>query len=371
MNRGVTVAVALSGGVDSSTAAALLLEDGRRVIAVTMLTGLEPPGFREAAARVAAHLGLEHAFVDVRRAFRERVVEPFCRAYLAGRTPNPCVGCNRLLKFGQLRRAARSLGADLLATGHYARVAQDAAGVRRLYRGVDPVKDQSYFLYALGQEDLAGVLFPLGGLTKGAVRRLAAEWGLPVSRRESQDACFVGTQGHVGLVEEEARLLAPDAPGLRPGPILDTVGRRLGTHRGLHRYTVGQRRGLGVGASEPLYVVALIPEVGAVVVGGADEVGSRWLEAEEASFVTGRPPGEGARVEAKVRYRARGALARLSFPSEATSGVFRLEFDEPQVAAPGQAVVLYEGAEVLGGGTIARTEASERGRSVALGPGMA
>lgn len=371
MSRGVTVAVALSGGVDSSTAAALLLEDARRVIALTMLTGLEPPGLREAAARVAAHLGLEHAFVDVRRAFRESVVEPFCRAYLAGRTPNPCVGCNRLLKFGQLRRAARSLGADLLATGHYARVAQDPAGVWRLYRGVDPVKDQSYFLYALGQEDLAGVLFPLGGLTKVAVRRLAAERGLPVSGGESQDACFVGTPGHVGLVEEMALLLAPDAPGLRPGPILDTAGRRLGTHRGLHRYTVGQRRGLGGGASQALYVVALVPEVGAVVVGGADEVESRWLEAEEASFVTGRPPDGGALVEAKVRYRARGVRARLSLPAGQPQGRFRLNFEEPQVAAPGQAVVLYEGEECLGGGIIARTEASERGRSVALGPGMA
>jgi tRNA-specific 2-thiouridylase len=375
----------MSGGVDSSTAAALLVRAGRRVFGLTMATGFNEVAVRE-AAEVARLLGIEHHVVELSSTFRERVLEPFCRDYAAGRTPNPCVRCNRFVKFGRLLEAALDLGAARLATGHYARVVRGDDGRFRLLRGTDRRKDQSYFLYALGQEQLARAEFPLGSLRKTEVREIAAGLGLPSFRgRESADVCFVsrtlcgeGKTGYPDLVERVTGRAA------RPGPIVDTAGRRVGTHRGLVFYTVGQRRGLGLaGAGRPLYVVAIDQATNSLVVGPVSEVFSGWLAASEAVFVSGEAPPAGTRVEAKVRYRSRAApaefrpLSRQAPPqAPAGDGGFRLHFDEPQRAvAPGQAAVLYDGDEVLGGGVIITTEARERvlpapaPGSALLGPG--
>ncbi len=359
------VAVAMSGGVDSSTAAALLVRAGRRVFGLTMATGFNEAAVRQ-AAEVARFLGIEHHVVDLSSVFRERVIEPFCRAYAAGRTPNPCVRCNRFVKFGRLLEAALDLGAGRLATGHYARVMRGEDGRFRLLRGADRRKDQSYFLYALDQEQLARAEFPLGALRKTEVREIAERLGLPAFRaRESTDVCFVsrtrwgeGRSGYPDLVERVAGRAA------LPGPIVDTAGRPVGTHRGLVFYTVGQRRGLGACGPGPLYVVAIDQTTNSLVVGPASETFSRWLVASEAVFVSGEAPPAGTRVEAKVRYRSPAAPADfqpLSPQAPGGDAGFRLHFCEPQRAvAPGQAAVLYDGDEVLGGGVITTTEAQER-----------
>jgi len=389
-----TVAVAMSGGVDSTTAAALLLESGYEVFGLTMETGFSPP-VGPAAAEAARRLGIEHHTVDLGRRFREAVVYPFCRDYEAGRTPNPCVVCNRCMKFGDLLSEARNLGARFLATGHYARVERGADNLFHLLKGHDRRKDQSYFLYSLGQEELSCTLFPLGRMTKSEVRRFAAERGLPVaSRPESQDVCFIpacpagvgsGAPGssYAPFIQ---RITGRQA---RPGPIIDLAGKRVGTHRGLIFYTVGQRRGLALSAPDPLYVVALRPEANELVVGPAEATFSGWLEAERARFVCGRPLPEGLDLGVRIRYRSRETAATLSYPPAdeppadgpssggPTSGRvfapprrerFRLELTPPQRAvAPGQSAVLYRGDEVLGGGVITRTEASARAAAAVAG----
>lgn len=339
-------AVALSGGVDSSVAAALLLEAGHDIFGVTMRLGLAEVAGRPCcgeeevalARRVCAVLGIPHVVLDVAEQFRAEVVEPFCDAYASGLTPNPCVRCNERIKFGLFAEKVRALGATRLATGHYARVARDDAGVW-LERAADRSKDQSYFLYRVPPSTLEMIEFPLGELTKTRVRELAAERNLPTaSRRESQEVCF--TDDHAALIGRTR----PEA--LRPGPIVDAEGRVLGEHRGIARYTVGQRRGLGIGGPKgPYRVIALDAERNAVVVGAAEE-----------AFATGVMLGdpvwrlaahEPQRVLAQVRYRS---AAR---PATATLGDRGLEvvFDEPlEAPAPGQSVVLYQGDRVVGGG---------------------
>ncbi len=365
-----TVAVAMSGGVDSTAAAILLLGAGYRVIGLTMETGVGGgKAAAEAARRAARRLGVEHHVLDVSRKFREEVVEPFCQEYLAGRTPNPCLACNRRLKFGVLWERARALGADLLATGHYARVEEGPPGVFRLLKALDAGKDQSYFLYALGQAELSRCVLPLGRLTKDEARRVAAARGLAgVALPESQDVCFVPRTGR-------ARLIA-GLTGTKPvpGPIRDTGGRLLGTHRGLVFYTIGQRRGLGLPGPEPFYVLALDHRTNTVVVGPARAAGSRWLVAREATYVSGRRPPDGSRLRARLRHRGREVEAVFrplpDSPEGSPSGSFHLEFAEPQRAvAPGQAAVLYDGLEVVGGGIIVASEAEERARSALVLPG--
>ncbi|RJQ11770.1 MAG: tRNA 2-thiouridine(34) synthase MnmA [Bacillota bacterium] len=368
---GARVAVALSGGVDSAVTAALLLKAGHEVFGLTMTTGFDavsaggeldhPAGglpHVAAAAGVARQLGIPHQVVDVRDTFRQVVVEPFCRLYREGLTPNPCLACNRFVKFGRLLETALDMGAGHLATGHYARVAKDAAGLHHLFKGRDPAKDQSYVLYGLSQDQLSHVMFPLGGMEKAEVKVLAARMGLQAAvRPESQDICFITGEGHADFIETWS------GTRLAEGSILDTAGRRLGTHRGLARYTVGQRRGLGLGGPHALYVVALIPEANALVVGSAHEAASRWLSATGATFVSGSPPPAGARLAVRLRYRARETTGVVSYPSE-DPAVFHVSLDVPhRAAAPGQAAVLYRGEEVVGGGIIARTEALERALS--------
>jgi tRNA-specific 2-thiouridylase len=341
----------MSGGVDSSVAAALLLERGFEPIGVTMrLSGSASRccslADADDARGVAERLGIRFFVASYEEAFRREVMEPFADAYLGGRTPIPCVACNRRFKFGRLLARARALGAEAVATGHYARIAVDeATGEPRLLRARDRAKDQSYFLFDLGPEQLARILFPLGELTKSEVRARARALGLATAEKpESQEICFVPDGDYAKVVEA----LRPGA-ARGGGEIVDGAGRVLGRHPGIHRYTVGQRRGLGLASAERLYVRALDPARGRVVVGRAGELeasgawlsGVRWI---------GAPPERAVRAEVRVRYRHAGAPAWVE---PAGAGGARVRFDAPVSAlAPGQAAVFYEGDRVLGGGFI-------------------
>ncbi len=351
-----TVVVGMSGGVDSSVAAAILKEQGFEVIGATMrllpcgaeATTLEgccgPRGAAE-ALRVAHILGIPHYEVDFADLFSQKVIADFCAEYARGRTPNPCIRCNQLIKFGAfLDWALRSLGADFVATGHYARIERD--GSRTVLKSaLDSHKDQSYVLCMLTQEQLAHSLMPIGCHTKEAVRAMARDRGLPVADRpESQEICFIPDRDYRRFVGN--RIPA----GARPGPIMDPAGKVLGQHSGLINYTVGQRRGLGIAARYPLYVIAIDPERNAVIVGPRSAVYASELEAEGVNWIAGEPPKGEIRVSAKVRY-LHAAAAALVDPLEGVR--VRVRFDEPQMAiTPGQFVVFYDCETVLGGGVI-------------------
>lgn len=352
------VLVAMSGGVDSSLAAALLVEQGYECLGVTMQVwpsslptqGPEQSccglGAVEDARAVAFRLGIPYYVLNFRETFSELVVEPFCRTYAEGRTPNPCILCNRDVKWRALLRKARDLGADYLATGHYARRGFDPdTGRFTLRRGLDPGKDQSYVLYNLTQEQLAATLFPLGGLRKRDVRRMAAERGLPVAEKaESQEICFVADGDYRSFL----RAHAPEAA--RPGAIVDLSGREVGRHEGLAFYTVGQRKGLGL-AGGPHYVVALDAGRNAVVVGREEDLYRSELVASDLNWVSIPAPEGPLEVEARIRYRTTPARAQI-VPQQGNQ--VRVRFREPQRAiTPGQAVVFYQADLVLGGGTIA------------------
>ncbi len=349
-----SVVVALSGGVDSSVAAALLVEQGYAVTGVMLRLWAEPGAVRDnlcctpdavgRARAVADLLGIPFRLLDVRDRFRRAVVDYFIAEYRAGRTPNPCVPCNREVRFGYLLRWAREQGADYIATGHYARVRR--VGDRyQLLRGRDPAKDQSYVLHILTQEQLAHVLFPLGDLTKEEVREIARRKGLPVAEQpESQDICFLADGDYRRFLRQEA----PEAT--RPGPILDTSGRVLGEHQGLVNYTIGQRKGIGIAAPEPLYVVALDPERNALIVGTADELGWTGCIAEWMHYISGEEPPGPFTATAKIRYRHREVEVEATpLPNRR----LRVRFAEPQRdVTPGQYLVLYQGGVVVGGGVI-------------------
>ena len=354
------VLVAMSGGVDSSVAAALLKEEGYEVIGVTLDLGVRDDSGccgLESAKRVAGKLGVPHYTLDLKDLFHREIVLPFCREYSLGRTPNPCIRCNRTVKFEVLLRKAGEFGADLIATGHYARVEFDRAlGRYTLKKGVDRAKDQSYMLYLLTQEQLGRATFPLGDLTKEEVRAIARRMGLHTAGRpESQEICFVPDGRYPELVGR----YFPEA--LRPGPILDTEGEVLGRHKGIAYYTVGQRRGLGLALGRPLYVVRIDPERNAIVVGGKEEVLAEGLLASDVNLVSVPEISEPMKVKAKVRYRHPEADATV-FPLE--DGKLLVKFSEPQEAVtPGQSVVFYLGDVVVGGGTI--EEAWREGEEVA------
>ncbi len=352
---------AMSGGVDSSVAAALARDAGHEVVGATLkqwefddeetrLTkGCCTLDAVADARRAADVIGIPHYTLDFREVFAREVVDPFVSDYARGLTPNPCVRCNELVRFGALTERAIRLGFDGIVTGHYVRAERTDDGDLRLLRALDPQKDQSYVLYALDQRSLRRAVFPLGAFaSKSEVRELARGLGLPnADREDSVDVCFVGEGRKPGDVVAERMPVAVNA-----GPIVDTSGEVLGEHRGLPYYTVGQRRGLGSLDGTRRYVTAIQPGHNAVVVGDRDALRTDTLEATRPRFVQGVTPSDGDRFSAVVRYR--GAESPALFYG--TKDGFRLEFERPQIGvAPGQAVVLYSDDEVVGGGTIARS----------------
>ena len=354
------VVVAMSGGVDSSVAAALLVEQGHDVIGVTLNVwperkGAEPADRVDAccslaavedARRVADHLAIPHYTLNFRDIFAGTVIANFCSEYVRGRTPNPCIRCNAHIKFGALLAKARGLGARYIATGHHARTRYDSRRGRHiLQKGVDRDKDQSYVLYVMTQDQLAHTLMPVGHITKSEVRQMAAERGLPVARKpESQEICFV-PEGDYGAFLQD---YVPNAA--RPGPILDKSGNLLGHHKGIAFYTVGQRRGLGLAGREPHYVIAIDPSRNALIVGSERDLYSSDLEADDLNFISIPELKQPMKVAAKIRYRSQEAEA---VASPLSGGKMAVHFHRPQRAiTPGQAVVLYEGDVVVGGGTI-------------------
>lgn len=350
------VVCAMSGGVDSSVAAALMVEAGHEVIGMTMSlydASLDErkgrggtccsPAEVDLARRACEQLGVPHYTVDERERFQENVIDDFVRAYAAGRTPNPCARCNEHVKFGPLLERAQALGADLLVTGHYAQVIDG-----ELHRGVDPSKDQSYFLFAMGRENLQKVAFPLGSWTKDEVRARAKELEMPNwDAPDSQELCFVPGGDHAEVVERRAKELGMDMGALAPGKILDAEGNELGEHRGIHRVTVGQRRGLGVSGKQPRYVLKVLPSTREVVMGDAEGLEVTELEVEGFRPMVQMPEVYEQRVLAQFRHRAKATPAMLHVEGDKA----RVVFDTPQrAAAPGQGVVAYDGAKLLGGG---------------------
>ncbi len=334
----------MSGGVDSAAAALLLQRAGYAVTGVTLLLHSCGNGEQDArdARAVADALGIEHMTLDLSAEFKREVMCRFVDEYRAGRTPNPCIDCNREIKFGAMLDYALEQGFDYIATGHYARVAFED-GEYRLLRGKDRGKDQSYVLYQLTQRELSHLLLPLGGYDKDSVRAIAAEAGLvSAQRRDSQDICFIPDGDYVRFLCEEGGM------ALEGGDFVDKTGRVLGRHRGLAAYTTGQRKGLGVSADRPLYVLSKNAENNTVLLGDDRELFSDALTASRASWV-GQAPSAPLRVTAKTRYSQKEAAATVTSDGER----LRVIFDEPQRAiTAGQAVVFYDGEYVLGGATI-------------------
>ena len=353
----------MSGGVDSSVAAALLARDGHEVIGLSMQLYDHSQRSESAhsqgeirfgscctiddlydARRVAAAIGIPHYIVNFERKFEEHVVSDFVREYAAGRTPIPCVHCNGDLKFASLVERAGSFDAETVATGHYAQIDFDEDSRRyRLKRGVDPLKDQSYFLFTLTQAQLARARFPVGALDKPAVREEARRLGLRVAeKKDSQEICFVAAGEHAGFVGRRAAIPS--------GDIRDRDGRVLGRHDGVHRFTIGQRKGLGLASGIPLYVVNIDAENAAVTVGPRQDLERISLTAGRVNWMSGDVPSASIRAHARIRYRHREALATIT---PAGPDAVSVVFDEPQTAiTPGQAVVFYAGDVVLGGGWI-------------------
>jgi len=336
------VAVALSGGVDSSAAALLLKEAAYEVLGIHMRLWDSPRSDYQAhrAENICRILDIPYHQIDLQKEFESRVVDYFCREYQQGRTPNPCVACNQHIKFGLLLDKALSLGADYLATGHYARVEHSRDG-HRLLKAADTGRDQSYFLYTLTQEKLGHVLFPLGEHGKDEVKQMAKQAGLPTASKSSQDLCFISQKNYGTFLSQRFSTL--------PGDITDTRGKKLGQHRGIAFYTIGQRHGLGLASGKPLYVIRIEPERNRIVLGHEKELYSRKLIARTLNWISGKVPREPMTARAKIRYKSKEAEASLFFSNDSVD----VHFTQLQKAVtPGQAVVFYNADEVLGGGII-------------------
>ena len=363
----------MSGGVDSSAAAAILKEQGHELVGFTMQLWNQRRGLSVDehgdplpsrccslddvydARRVAEDLGFPFYVLNLEREFERDVVAPFVASYLKGETPIPCVSCNSRLKFASLDRLAASLGCEKVATGHYARVEHDSTADRyRLLRGLNHQKDQSYFLWELTQDQLSRALFPLGEMSKPEVREVARQNQMAIAeKQESQEICFVPDGDYAGFIDRylEAENTSEQIPAR--GELVDSQGQAVGTHTGIHRYTVGQRRGIGISAERPLYVLAIDAARNQVTIGSPDELLSQEFTAAGVNWIALDSPAESVRAEVRVRYRHEAAPATITpLAGERT----RVTFDEPQRAiTPGQATVFYRGDEVVGGGWIVKS----------------
>ena len=350
------VVVAMSGGVDSSVAAALLKEQGYDVIGMMLRLWSEPgkedsnrcctPDSMAQARRVAAKLDIPFYVVDAKNVFRETVVQYFLDGYARGETPNPCLICNRQIRWTFLLEHALALGADFMATGHYVRIQKDEGGRMKLLRAVDRSKDQSYVLYVLNQEKLARALFPVGDYPKTEIRALAERYGLPTAtRKDSQDLCFLAGEDYRNFLQRNA------AEMLEPGEIVTRAGQSVGRHNGLANYTIGQRKGLGVASLVPLYVLGKNSATNTLIVGTQEELGSSELTAHAVNWLSGETPQEPFEAEVKIRYTAKEARALVT-PLDGDQ--VRVQFDAPQRdITAGQAAVFFQGDLVIGGGIIA------------------
>lgn len=352
------VAVAMSGGVDSSVAAYLLKEEGYDVLGITMQIWQEEDLFEQAenggccglsavedARRVAQQIGIAHYVMNFRQAFQSTVIDYFVREYQAGRTPNPCIVCNRSIKWEKLLDRSLALGADYIATGHYARVERLKNGRYVVRNSVTAQKDQTYALYQLTQPQLEKTLMPVGAYTKEEIRRIASEIGIRVANKpDSMEICFIPDHDYAGFIERET-----GRPGV-PGNFVDTQGRVLGRHRGIIHYTVGQRKGLGLAVGHPVFVTAIRPETNEVVIGGDRSVYASKLSAGRLNFMAVEALQHSERLRAKIRYSHAGADCTVQMTGP---DCMECVFDEPQRAiTPGQAVVLYRDDYIFGGGTI-------------------
>ncbi|MBW1858857.1 MAG: tRNA 2-thiouridine(34) synthase MnmA [Deltaproteobacteria bacterium] len=350
------VAVALSGGLDSAVAAALLKKGNHQVIALHFRTGYEsPPGGTDSsdqlspldsrAERVAEQIGIPLEVIDCSEAFENEVVRYFVDAYRSGQTPNPCVVCNQRIKFGFILEEAKARGASVLATGHYARIRREENGRFYLIKGVDREKDQSYFLARLAQEQLGQAVFPLGTYTKKQVREMAGSFGLTSFREEeSQELCFVGEPNYKEFLSKYAGL--PNKPGV----IVNRTGDTLGRHNGLHAYTIGQRKGINIPGPAPYYVLRLDQEENQLVIGSKSELAATECLVTQINWIGAKPPDKPILVKTRIRYRHQEVDSTLT-PLDGDSAT--VHFSEPQYAiTPGQAAVFYEGERVLGGGWI-------------------
>ena len=352
-NNPLRVVAAMSGGVDSSVAAALLTKQGYAVIGVMMSLWSDPntenlcctPDSMALARRIALQLDIPFHIVDSKSHFRENVVQYFIDHYKSGVTPNPCVACNRRVRWNVLFEAAAEHGATHIATGHYARLEAGDSGLVQLLRGVDPKKDQSYVLHGLTQEHLAHTIFPLGKYSKPEIRAIARRFQLPTADRpESQDLCFVGNEGYRDFLIRHA----PEV--VAPGPIVNTSGEPLGTHQGLAFYTIGQRKGLGISGTQPYYVVGKDSGRNTMIIGTSGELGRRELTAVDVNWIAGLPPSEPFRAIIKIRYKARDVWGLVDPQPDAR---VRVTLDEQmRDITPGQAVVFYDGEVCCGGGII-------------------
>lgn len=369
MSRTSRVVVAMSGGVDSSVAALLLKEARYETIGLSLrlyrcpsegIHGCCTAADRRDAQTVCRYLGIPHHTVDASDAFQREVIAPFIETYISGRTPSPCIACNEHVKFPALMRHARDLGASLVATGHYARVERDPRGTPRLLRAGDLAKDQSYFLFSIGRDVLERLVLPLGGLRKSEVRSIARKRGLPVSDKpDSQEVCFVPPAGYVAFIESQVPTRLPGR-----GRFVDRYGHDLGSHPGFHVFTIGQRKGLGLGGGPRRYVIDIVPERNEVVLGSVADLMVSEFSVTDLHFLDDKllddlAAGHCRHVLVQIRSRHRAAPARLSLD---TPHRIRVTFHEPQSAVtPGQAAVFYDDQRVLGGGFIERES---------LGPGL-